>query len=135
MKVILTKDKVIKEVSEGYAQNYLLPRGLAIIATPQELAKRESEFKKIEKTRKEQELIDKNIANELDGKKFSIKTEKVGSNNKLFGSITSKELAEIIGVKKENILLSRPLTELGEHPVEIKIGQFHAKVSVNIQQS
>jgi large subunit ribosomal protein L9 len=128
MKVILTKDNVVKDVSEGYAQNYLIPKGLAIIATPQEISKRDQQLKNLEKERKEQEKRDQEKISTLENQKFQFTSQKVGSNNKLFGSITTKEIADLAGLKKENIILAKPVSETGEHKIPIKIGAFHSQI-------
>lgn len=132
MKVIFLKDNIVKEVSEGYARNYLFPKKLAIIATPGELKKREEELQQNETKRRQQIKADQETISRFSGKSFTIKLDKVGENNKLFGSITAKEIAEAINLKKENILLKDPIKTAGRHQIEIKIGQFHEKISLDI---
>ncbi len=132
MKVILLKDNVVKDVSEGYARNYLLPNKLAIIATPADLKKRELELQEAEKHRRQQIKENQSMISEFSGKSFTIQVDKLGENGKLFGSITAKDIAEAAGLKKENILLKDPIKTSGKHEIEIKIGQFHEKISVDI---
>ena len=105
MKVILKADVKslgkageLVNTSDGYARNYLFPRGLATEAN----AKAMNEFKNREKAKefhKQEEIKAANLLKEkLDGKTFKV-TAKAGANGKLFGSVTSKDVAE--QMKKE----------------------------------
>jgi large subunit ribosomal protein L9 len=132
MKVIIKKDNTIKDVSEGYFQNYLLPRGLATIATPQELKKRDELLNTKEIERKQQLIKDEKLLNELDGKEYTILTSKIGNNNKLFGSITAKEISEQTQINKVYIQLETPIKEAGSHVIPLKIGQFHGRITITI---
>lgn len=132
MKVIIKKDNTIKDVSEGYAQNYLLPHGLATIATPPELKKREDQLKTKELERKQQMVADEKLIKELDGKEYTITTNKIGSGNKLFGSITAKEISEQTQINKVYIQLETPIKEAGSHTIPLKIGQFHGRITITI---
>ncbi|MDQ3099456.1 MAG: 50S ribosomal protein L9 [bacterium] len=135
MKVIILKENVVKDVSEGYARNYLLPNKLAIIATPADLKRREAELQVNEANRRKQIKEDQEMISQFSGKSFTIKVDKIGEKGKLFGSITAKEVAEAMKLKKENILLKESVKTAGKHEVEIKIGQFHEKVIIEIVHS
>jgi len=132
MKVILLQD--IKSVgkkgeiinaSDGYARNYLFPKKLAQEATPENLhvhnQKIENERKKklneVEEAQKQ--------ANDLKGKEIKIQT-KSGESGRLFGSITSKDIAEALNTQYSlNIdkkkIVSDPIRQLGTFDVEIKL--------------
>lgn len=141
MKVILTQDvkKVGKkgeliEVKDGYARNALFPKGLAVEANAVNLNQRKLE-QKAEDKRKQQELDEaKAIAEVINDKevKLSVKT---GEGGKVFGSVTSKEIAEAIqkefGVKvdKKKIQLKDAIKGLGGQKVTIKL---HPSVSATI---
>jgi len=141
MKVILTQDvkKVGKkgeliEVKDGYARNALFPKGLAVEANAVNLNQRKLEQKSEDK-RKQQELDNAQaIANTINDKeiKLSVKT---GEGGKIFGSVTSKEIAEAIqkefGVKidKKKIQLKEAIKGLGGQKVTIKL---HPSVSATI---
>lgn len=141
MKVILTEDvkKVgkkgeILEVKDGYARNALLPKGLAVEANNVNLNQRKLE-QKAEDKRKQQELDEANeIKEKLEGKSISIGI-KTGEGGRVFGSVTSKEIAEAMkeafGVKidKKKIQLSDPIKSLGSTHVTIKL---HQKVSAKV---
>ena len=131
----------IVNTSNGYARNYLIPKGLAIEATKGNLRKLEEEKKKArEKFRQEKQQVQE-IAEKLMQKKIIIEA-KAGDNNKLFGSITSKDIAEAIneqaGIKvdKRKIQLDEHIKELGSHDVSIKLHpEIEAQVTVVVQGS
>ena len=133
MKLILTKDVKgqgkkgeLVEVSDGYGRNFLLPRGLAKEATKENLNVMEgqaasAEFKRQKAVEEAQELADK-----LKELTVEIKT-KAGDNGKLFGAITSKDVAEAltsqhhIKLDKKKLVLPGGIKLLGVTEVEIKI--------------
>ena len=141
MKVILTQDvkKVGKkgellEVKDGYARNALFPKGLAVEANAVNLNQRKLEQKSEDK-RKQKELDDAQaIANTINDKEVKL-TVKVGENGKVFGSVTSKEIAEALqkeyGVKidKKKIQLKEAIKGLGGQRVSIKL---HPSVTATI---
>lgn len=117
----------IKEVNDGYAQNFLFPRKLAETATPQAIAELEKRKKNIEIENKIQEdLLMKNLE-EIKGKvlTMSAKTDEKGH---LFKGIHSKELVDEMkkqhhaDISAEFIVLEKPIKETGEFiiPIEIK---------------
>ena len=114
----------IKEVKNGYARNFLIPKGLAKLATEQAIKwaeeQKETETKKIEEELKGiQEL-----ATNLDGQEVIISV-KVGEEGQLFEKIKVQNIWEKLEemgfkIKKEQILLEEPFSETGEFPVKIK---------------
>ena len=142
MKVILLKDvkgtgkkNEVKEVSDGYARNFLLPKKVAVIADNTAMKElNEKNKSKENKAQKEYEA-----AVEL-GKKMEelsvVIYSKAGDGGRLFGSITSKDIAEQIKkqhnieVDKRKITLDEPIRVLGSRFVDIKI---HQKVTTKIR--
>lgn len=133
MKVILTQDvknqgvkgQVI-EVSDGYARNFLLPKGLAEEASKTKLKEiQEKNLRDAKKKDKEKEEAEQ-IKAKLHGQTLEMKV-KTGGGDKLFGAVTNKEIAESItgkfGVKidKKKIEMAEALKHLGEYTVKIKI--------------
>ncbi|MBQ4527381.1 MAG: 50S ribosomal protein L9 [Clostridia bacterium] len=133
MKVIFIKDlkgqgKIGEEknISDGYAKNFLIPKGYAVEATASNI----NDFKgkkDSEKYKKEQEIEQaQQMKSKIDGITLTIKT-KCGDNGKLFGSITSKDLSEelkkqhSISVDKKKIVLPDGIKTTGNHKVEIKL--------------
>ncbi len=133
MLVILQKDikKLgdkgdIVKVSDGYARNYLLPRGLAVEATEKGISHVET-MKKQQQRKEENELKEaKKLAAKIEGQAIVLKA-KAGEKGRLFGSITSKDIADSIKDKfnitidKRKIDLPEPIKALGSYETEIKI--------------
>ena len=130
----------VVKVSDGYARNRLIPGGFAIEATPSNLTK----VKRDKANREEQIALDKAEANQvkkvLEGEVIKLKT-KVGEGGKLFGSITSMDIANAIkeqtklDVDKKKIVLIKPIKEIGEHEVDIKLyTEITARIKVAVTE-
>jgi len=125
--------------SDGYARNYLLPRGLAIEANEGNLSMLK-EKKDAEKFRKDNELKDaRELAKKLSGLKVDLSV-KAGENGKLFGSITSKDIAEAIkeqkgiDIDKRKIALNEAIKVTGVYDIEVKVYPgVTAKLKVEIK--
>ena len=115
------RDQIIT-VKDGYAVNYLIPKGFAIQATPS--AKRQLEEKLRQRAKKEEKLRNEalGIKEKIEGKSFTIKV-KAGESGKIFGSVTNIQLADAL--EKEGINVERKLIEV-DHIKEL--GNFTAKV-------
>jgi len=131
MKVILLQDieKIgkkyeIKEVKNGYARNFLIPKGLAKPLTKEILRWLETQ-KEIEKEKAEEELKGiQEMASKIDGLEVVIPV-KIGNEGQLFEKINSQKISEKIKelgfkVKKNQIDLEKPFEELGEFSIKIK---------------
>ena len=129
----------IVKVKAGYGRNYLIPRGLAIIANE----KNERQLKHF------QSIAQAKAAKELaEAKEFAAKLEsiKIGfirnssDENKMFGSVTSKDIAEALGEKdcvinRKDISLEEPIREFGSFEVTVNLRRgIKAKVSIFVQQ-
>jgi len=129
MKVILIKDfaelgKVgdTREVKDGYASNFLIPKG---IAAPLNSVKAKSLLAKISAKieasgRKIEEAAA--VAKGLDGKKYQVRA-KIGSLGKLFGSISKSDIAKLVNVEKEAVNLADPIKSVGIHKVQIALAR------------
>ena len=146
MEVILKQDvkgtgkagQVVK-VSDGYARNKLIPGGLAVEATPANKRAIEREKAKAKEKYEADKAAALDLSHQLADKIVVVKT-KVGDNGRLFGAITSKEIAVAITeqtgieVDKRKIMLDKPIKETGVETVEIKLFQdIKAKVVVKIE--
>ena len=141
MKVILTADlshvgKVgqVVDVANGYGRNYLIPRGLAILATPgneRSLAQQQrARLAREAKSKAEAEVL----AAQLQALSLSI-AKKTGEGDRLYGSVTSMEIADLIKARgfaldRRRIALEAPLKTLGRHKVPIRL---HPEVSAEIE--
>lgn len=146
MKVMLVQDVKnlgkkgeIKEVTDGYARNYLIPRGLAKEATPARLKESEEIRQRQERKKSKEENKARRIQAQIDGKTISIKA-KTGGGEKLFGAVTSREVAEILGqefgvqVDRKKIELGEPIKHLGKYQVQIKIYPgIQAELQVSVE--
>lgn len=146
MKVVLRKDVPglgkagdIKNVADGYARNYLIPRGLAAVATPGAIKQAEQErVAEVERARRLQEEA-RELAQKLAAHPLTFKA-RAGEGDKLYGSITSADIAQAIQeatgleVDKRKVLLERPIRELGEHTVTVKLhGDVVSQVKVVVE--
>ena len=146
MEVILKQDvkgtgkagQIVK-VSDGYARNKLIPGGLAVEATPANRKAIEREKAKAKEKYEAEKAAALDLSQQLADKIIVVKT-KVGENGRLFGAITSKEIAAAITeqtgveVDKRKIMLDKPIKETGVETIEIKLFQdVTAKVKVKIE--
>lgn len=131
MKIVLLQDvenlgkkHEIKEVADGYARNFLIPKGLAKEATEQMLKWVEMQ-KEIAQKRAEEDLKRaQELASSIDGFEITIPV-KLGDEGQLFESIHAQRIADKLkelgfDIKKTQIELADPIKELGEFPVKIK---------------
>ena len=148
MKVILLQDVKGKgkkgqmlEISDGYARNYLLPKKLAMEATPDAInTMRMNDKAAAEKAAKERaEALE--IARQLRAMTVVV-TAKGGGAGKLFGSVTSQEIADALKEKsgividKRKIVLSDPIKNVGTYTVQCKLGyEITAPLTVKIEEA
>lgn len=144
MKIILKEDVPnlgkagqIISVKDGYARNFLLPRGLALVADEKNMKLLEYQKRKIEEEAKKKRQDAESVAQRLSEIQLTIKA-KAGEDQKLFGSITSKDIAEALekegfSIDKKQINILEPIKRLGEYDVEVKLqSNINAIVKVNI---
>jgi large subunit ribosomal protein L9 len=133
MKVIL-KDYVYKHgvagdvvsVADGFARNYLIPRGLAVRATPGAIRENANLLEQANKNRDRLHAMENDAAVKIDGVEL-VFGMKAGKNRKLYGSVTTRDIAaallEKTGVDINRRRISeRPLRELGVHEIPVRIG-------------
>ena len=145
MKVILVQDQAnlgqkgeLKEVAAGYARNFLIPKGIAVEATPGVMKTFKSKMEIIERKSAKEEQAAREIADKLSGKIFTIKA-KVGETGKLFGSVTSSDLSAVLEkagfhIDKKKIDLEDHIKELGEYEVPVKLHQaVHVPVKLVVE--
>ncbi len=131
MKVIIKKTKEVKEVSLGYAVNFLLPKNLAVVATKTKLAALKKKEVEAKQQKKASKMKDRQQAEKLDGKVITLKV-KAGKSGKVHGSITKKEIAKEFDILKTNIVLEKPIKKVGEHEIKLKFGKVSAKVKLKL---
>lgn len=143
MKVILLKELRgrggegdIIEVSRGFANNYLLTQGYAVLATPGNLKQLEQRKRNIAK-REEVRIADANaLVEKLDGATIKVDAQ-VGEEGQLFGSVTSPMVADAIQkelgieIDRRRIELGKPIKQVGTYPVGINVYRT-IKATVNV---
>lgn len=115
----------IVEVADGYARNYLIPRGYAVRATESEKKRLKHEIERAKKRKAEKTEEAQALKTKLEDERF-IFPVKAGENGKLFGSVTTKDIAEAAEeedyeIDKRNISLDENIKELGVHKVPVKL--------------
>ncbi|MBO5143717.1 MAG: 50S ribosomal protein L9 [Clostridia bacterium] len=145
MKVILTQDiksvgkkGQILDASDGYARNYLLPKKLAVVADATNL----NELKTKQEANKYKKDMSMASAKELSEKMKDFELVfkiKAGENGKIFGSVTSKDIADelnkkyFVEVDKKKVMLSDAIKTLGVYNVEIKLFEgISGKIKVSV---
>lgn len=144
MKIILLKDVEdigkkyeVKEVKDGYARNFLIPQGLAEIATEKALEKLEIQKEKAKEDAEEELKMAQGLASSISNQEVTILV-KLGKEGQLFESITSQKISEALkkmgfDIKKDQVELSEQIKELGEFPVKIKFSHnLEAEITVII---
>ena len=146
MKIILLKDTKalgkrgeVKEVAEGYAINVLIPKGLALMATPGELAKWKA---KEDSVKHKKELATNTFVQLIDilrDSKLMISGKKHDEKGQLFAQIKEADIIDAIfkatnfSLSPKQVVLSAPIKSLGAHPFEIKEGVKKEKLFIEIK--
>ena len=145
MKVLLLKDVKgtgkageVKEVKDGYGKNFLIGKGLALKATDEVLEQYAKEQAEIAAQEAAQIAAAQEIAQKLEASKFTIK-HKVGANGHLIGSVTNKEIAEVlkeqadIEIDKKQITLQAKIKTEGIFEADCKLGHgIHAIAKIDV---
>jgi large subunit ribosomal protein L9 len=129
----------IREVSDGYARNYLIPRGLAVAATPAVLRQWE-ERRQAEQRRQEREAAHaRQLATKLEGTPVRV-TARAGPEGRLFGAVTAADLAQALSAQlgqqldRRQVELEEPLHETGSYTVPVRLGPgVTARVTVVVE--
>ena len=128
----------IVKASDGYARNMLIPKKMAMEATPENKAVLEKERAEIEARRAMDKQVAEDLKKKLEDAKVVIEA-KAGDNGRLFGAVTSQDIADAIEaqykikVDKKKIEMSQPIKTEGESVVELKLFQgVTAKCKVNV---
>lgn len=141
MDVILTKDVdklgragEIVRVKPGYGRNYLIPRGMALLATRGNMAQHEHHRRAIAAEQEKIKAEHTKLADQLKGTSVSI-ARKAGKDERLFGSVGVRDIAEAleaqhIAVDRKLIQLPEPIRTVGSHEVAVR---FSADVSVTLK--
>ena len=145
MKVIFLQDVPgaadageVKEVKNGYARNYLLPKGLAAPATPDAM-QRVNAIEKVAQVKRVKESGDwRTVADAIEGMNVVVEA-RIGPNGRLFGSVTGRHVAQRLGeavgrpIDHRQVLLGEAIHDPGDHPVTLRLyREVHASVTVQV---
>ena len=143
MKIILREDVdhvgkmgELVTVAAGYARNFLLPRDMAALATEKNVRALEHQKRLIEAKRKKERAAADELVKRLAGIPITI-TMQAGEEDKLFGSVTSKDIADALAaadfvIDKRKIVLEEPIKRLGDYTVTVKL---HADITADFKVS
>lgn len=147
MKVVLLEDLPgkgkageIKEVSKGYARNFLLPHGLALVATPTVIKQVESklEGERLEEGIDRDKLVE--LAQQIEGREIRLKA-RMGAGERLFGSITAADIAEELSraigsvIDKKKIDVEKSLRQTGSYEVAVNLASdLKPQITVVIEE-
>jgi len=147
MKVVLLEDLPgkgragdIKQVNKGYAKNFLLPRGLAMVATPTVIKQVEArlEREKLEESIDHDKLAE--LAQQVEGREIHLKA-RTGAGERLFGSITAADIAEELSqatgsvIDKRKIDIEKPLRQSGSYEIGVRLaGDLNPQITVVIAE-
>ncbi len=147
MKVVLLEDLPgkgragdIKEVNKGYAKNFLLPRGLAMVATPTVIKQGEARLErgKLEESVDRDKLVE--LAQRIEGREINLKA-RMGVGERLFGSITAADVAEELSraigsvIDKKKIDMEKPLHQAGSYEIGVRLaGDLKPQITVVIEE-
>lgn len=145
MQVILTKDVdnlgeggEICAVSDGYARNFLFPKKLAVLATAGALKDREMRLGRIQAKAQKQHQENLDRAAKVEKIKTLTLAARAGETGKLYGAVTTKELARLVSEKtgldvdRKSLTLSAPINHLGEFDLQVR---FSSKVKATLKIS
>jgi len=127
----------IVNVADGYARNYLIPQGKAVIATSKNIKQLERQQEAIRKKAAQLKADLEALAAQLNKLEIEVPV-KVGESGKLYGSVTSMDIAKAISdkgysVDRKKIQLDEPIKELGEYSILIKLApEVDATIKLNV---
>jgi large subunit ribosomal protein L9 len=121
-------------VKDGYGRNYLIPRGLAVLATPRNMRRLEHEKRVISQRDLKRRKNAESIKQKIESLSLTI-TKHTGEEDKLFGSVTTREIAEAIqeegfDIDRRTIQLEQPIKTLGVYTVTVKLAR---EISANLK--
>ena len=130
----------VVNVKDGYARNYLLPQGKALRANDNNIKSFEAKKAQLEATNLETKKEAEAVAAKLDGQAFIV-IRSASDAGALYGSVTTRDAADAataggVTVNRNQVVLDRPIKELGLHPVSVQLHpEVLAKFTVNVARS
>lgn len=130
----------VVKVKDGYARNFLLPKGKALRATKANLTHFESQRAQLEAHNLELKKEAEAVAGKLGGKSF-ISLRQASDSGQLYGSVSTRDIADLVTeggftILRTQVLLDRPIKSLGQHPVRILLHpEVETEVKINVART
>jgi large subunit ribosomal protein L9 len=128
----------VVRVKPGYARNYLLPRGLAVEASPKNLRVLEHQKRVIAAKADREHKSAEASAKRLDGLQITVRA-RAGEEGRLFGSVTNMDVERLLAdkgfqVERRRIVLEEPIKQLGTYPIKVQVGRaVRATVQLTVE--
>ena len=128
----------VVRVKPGYARNYLLPRGLAVEASPKNLRVLEHQRRVIAAKADREHKSAEASAKRLDGLQITVRA-RAGEEGRLFGSVTNMDVERLLAdkgfqVERRRIVLDEPIKQLGTYPITVQVGRaVRATVQLTVE--
>ncbi len=130
----------IEDVKNGYARNFLIPKGLARRATSQDIKSFEKREEKRELQKKKELEKNKELSKKMEGKEFELEY-KAGEEGQLFESVTDEKIAQALqeegfDIQKDQVKMEKPIKSIGEFSVDLDLGEdLKPKIIVTIKKT
>ena len=130
----------VVNVKDGYARNFLLPKGKALRATKANMEEFQTRRVQLEARNLELKKEAEDVATKLEGKQFTT-IRQAGDTGQLYGSVSTRDIADLVKdggftVDRSQVILERPIKTLGVHPVKVALHpEVVVNVSINIARS
>ena len=129
----------VKDVADGYARNYLIRRGLAVVATPGALKNAAAEQATVSRRAADEEKGARDLKERLEAQPIVVRS-KAGAQGRLYGSITNADVAQAIkqqlgvDVDRRHVELAEPIRQVGEHQASARLHRaVTAKLTLDVQ--
>lgn len=130
----------VVKVKPGFARNFLLPRGKALRATKENIARFEREKAQLEARNLELRREAEAVSGKLDGKIFVV-IRQAGETGQLYGSVNTRDIADAVttggfSVNRTQIILDKPIKDLGLHAIKVQLHpEVRVKVTINVARN
>ena len=130
----------VVKVRDGYARNFLLPKGKALRATKENLTRFEGERVQLEARNLELKKEADGVAVKLNGKSFPV-LRQASDTGQLYGSVATRDISDLVtaggfSIERGQVLLDRPIKTLGLHPVRVSLHpEVHVRITMNVART
>jgi large subunit ribosomal protein L9 len=129
----------IREVKNGYARNFLLPRGLALAATKEAVERAHAAARREERRQATVDAEAQSVVARIGEEPFVL-TARVGETGRLYGSVTSSDIAEAVSARsgheidRRSVELGEPIRQIGQYTIRLRLTRnVHAEITLDVQ--